>query len=313
MKVRKKIMRWIYSQNYAKTQMLRLSLDLLWAHASGVSVAPASEPTLPNVPAVLSVSNAPYVPIFINSADRALHHAANAWKCLADDLAEIHLQDYLFGGIKPDDRIQTNDQVLKYEIEAFFAATMAVTAEDLIGLGSSKKAHNRLGKSIPALGMPLVTELRRLAVDFHSLGMEKKWRDIRNSAYHLSPTMNSWAIKPHIEKRGGTFVVCLDNVYLIEGVHSNFVDTFQEVFEAFLKYVFQFRALITQWVFENASLPNHRRYSWHPSRLGNMYAAFGPQGHESRFFPDTAVDFMGPRYIPEEASERQKAGIRLEC
>lgn len=269
--------------------MLRASLDLLWHH---VSWPPPKEEALTMTewgPFFLTSNNAPYVPTFIRAADRALYHATNAWRQLAADLSVTH---HMLHKLEADARIQTSDRATKYEIEAFLGSVVSITEEHLIGIAKKGK-HNRLGKS-PALGEPLITQLRAAADVFYTLGFESKWRAVRNSAYHLTPQMNDWGFLANIRRKGERYVVELEGIHCVEGAPTDLVELFNDSFNAFVDYITHIRDLLTQFSFQHLSVPLYNTYIGIFDPLGNMNVGLGRDGYELRYFPETASDFVGP-------------------
>lgn len=287
-------MREQYVRNYTHGMMLRASLDLLWHH---ISWSPSQEEAITidgwGLPFYLSQSNAPYVSTFVRAADRALYHATNAWRQLALDLSicSMQLRDCNFE-LEADALLQTNDRSTKYEIESFLGSVVAITEDNLVGINKVGK-YNRLGKS-RALGESLIEQLKRLADDFRKLGFESKWRDIRNSAYHLNPGMTDWRSTANIRNEGGVYHVKLEGVHYVEGAPTDFVELFNESYNAFIEYITKVRDLLTEFSLQHIKIPQHNTYHTISDPLGNMIVGYGKDGYDLRHFPQTAADFVGP-------------------
>lgn len=275
-----------YIKNYVEGQLLRLSLDALWRH---LSWPPAVEDALTMTqwgPFYLTGTNAPFVATFIRTADRSLFHAGNVWRGLVDDLLNAqhvlpHLQD--------DAVAHTHDRSSKYEIEAFLGAARGITEANLIG---SKKG-NRLGRSV-GLGGDLIARIRQEAESFHQTGVQKKWHDVRNSAYHLNPGMSDWGYAATIRMRDGVHAVELFGVHYVEGAPADLVQVFSETFLAFTAFVTRVRDLLLEFSFREISVPKNSCYYSSFDKLGNMLVGLGPNGFECRHSPETASDFVGP-------------------
>lgn len=280
-------MRESYIKNYAQGMMLRASLDLLWHH---VSWPPPNGEALTidewGLPFHLTSTSAPYIPIFIRTADRALYHATNAWRQLALDLSVIR---HLNFELEADMRLSTNDRATKYEIEAFLGSVVSITENNLIG----GKKRNRLGRSW-GLGEPLIEQLRVLAEDFKRLGIESKWKDVRNSAYHLNPEMTDWGIIADIRNANGTYNVKLEGIHYAEGAPTDFVELLNESYSAFIEYITKVRDALTEFSLQKITIPQHNTYHNIFDPLGNMLVGYGKDGYDLRYFPETAVDFVGP-------------------
>lgn len=273
--------------------MLRASLDLLWHH---VSWPPAKEDTLTITewgPFYLSQNNAPYISTFIRAADRALYHATNAWRQLALDLfiCYTQLRDCNFE-LEADAQLQTNDKTTKYEIESFLGSVVAITEDNLVGIDKIGK-YNRLGKST-ALRYPLIKQLKILADDFRKLGFESKWRDVRNSAYHLNPEMTDWGFVANIRNESGIYHVELKNIHYVEGAPNDLVELLNESYIALITYITKVRNLLTEFSSQHIKVPQHNAYYSIFDPLGNMIVGYGKDGYDLRYFPETAADFVGP-------------------
>ena len=281
-------MREAYVTKYAEGTMLRASLDLLWHSASW---PPPEEEAITMTewgPLFLTNNNAPYVPTFIRAADRALYHATNAWRQLAADLSVTQHMPYK---LEADARMQTNDRSTKYEKEAFLGSVVAITDEHLIGVAKKGK-HNRLGKS-PALGELLIAQLRAAANDFHTLGFESKWREVRNSAYHLTPEMTDWGFLAQIRKQDECYVVELPGIHNVEGAPTDLVQLLNDSYDAFAEYIALVRDLLTQFSFQHILVPRHNTYINITDPLGNMIVGLGKDGYELRHFPETSPEVVG--------------------
>ena len=267
--------------------MLRASLDLLWHH---VSWPPPKDKAITidqwGQPFHLTSTSAPYIPIFIRTADRALHHATNAWRQLALDLSVI---PYLNFELEADAILSTNDRATKYEIEAFLGSVVAITEKNLIG----EKKRNRLGRSW-GLGEFLIQQLRALAKDFEKLGIASKWTDVRNSAYHLNPEMTDCGILASIRNANGIYHVKLEGVHYAEGAPTDFVELFNESYSAFIEYITKVRDVLTEFSLQHIQVPQHNTYHSIIDPLGNMIVGYGKDGYDLRHFPQTAADFVGP-------------------
>ena len=267
--------------------MLRASLDLLWHH---VSWPPSKDIAITidqwGQPFHLTSTSAPYIPIFIRTADRALHHATNAWRQLALDLSVI---PHLNFELEADAILSTNDRATKYEIEAFLGSVVAITEDNLIGV----KKRNRLGRSW-GLGEALIQQLRALAEDFKKLGIASKWKEVRNSAYHLNPEMTDWGILASIRNANGIYHVKLEGVHYAEGAPTDFVELFNESYSAFIEYITKVRDLLTEFSLQHIQVPQHNTYHSIIDPLGNMGVGYGKDGYDLRHFPQTAADFVGP-------------------
>ncbi|WP_156794606.1 hypothetical protein [Herbaspirillum seropedicae] len=279
--------------------MLADSLNLLWNHLSWPPSRDSERTkTIDQFghPFTLSYNNAPYVPMFVRATDRALYHAGNAWERMALGLSHIHLTDFLFGGITPDVRVQHGDQFLVHEIEAFLAAVGATTEINLTAMdgGAGRDRENRLGKSIGALGIILANDINVESKAFEKIWTERKWRELRNGAYHLKASMRENNYGGYIQKIGSSFVLKLDGVHFIEGVEFDFVEVFTHCFNAFLSHVIKIRSLLTQFAFEKMYVPTATTYRQGFHNLGHMLTGLGPLGYEHRFFSETAKDFVGP-------------------
>lgn len=276
-----------YIKNYVDGALLRLSFDALWNH---LSWPPPMEQALTMTewgPFYLTGTNAPFVPIFIRTVDRALHHSSNVWRQLAEDLTNVQ---HMFLDLAPDARIQTADRASKYEIEAFLGAVIGVTENNLI---HNKKRSGRLERS---QGLP--PELRALiqqeANAFYGLGIERKWRWIRNSAYHLEDKMHDWGFTASIRQINGKRHVELNGIYSQEGASPDLVQVFTETHDAFLKFATRIRNLLKDFAFANIAVPTNNHYVSKWDEFGNMLVGLGPNGFELRHYPQTAKDFCGP-------------------
>lgn len=278
-------MRNTYIQNYADAMLLRLSLDALWNHVSW-------PPTVNNAltmaefgPFHLTGKNAPFVPVFIRTADRALHHAANVWRQLAENLSNT----WVLQQLGEDAIMQTSDLTSKYEIEAFLGAIVAITDKHMI----KKPEVNRLDRSI-ALGSELVGKIRDECQDFLALGFSQKWRDVRDSAYHLLPGTPDLGFNTSIRLRNGRYVAELNGVHYIDGAETDLVTRFLEAFRAFVAFVARIRDLLLGFSFAYITIPTNNHYYSAIDKLGNMMVGLGPNGFDSRYFPETAAHFIGP-------------------
>lgn len=273
--------------------MLRASLDLLWHH---VSWPPSQEEAITidgwGQPFYLSQSNAPFITTFIRAADRALYHATNAWRQLALDLSicSMQLRDCDFE-LAADALLQTNDRSTKYEIESFLGSVVAITEDNLVGINKVGK-YNRLGKS-RALGESLIEQLKHLADDFRKLGFESKWRDVRNSAYHLNPGMNDWGSTANIRNEDGVYHVELKNIHYVEGASNDLVELLNESYSALITYITKVRDALTEFSLQHVKVPRNNTYHSIFDPLGNMIVGYGKDGYDLRYFPDTAADFAG--------------------
>lgn len=276
-----------YIQNYVDGALLRLSFDALWNH---LSWPPPVEKALTMTewgPFHLTGANAPFVPIFIRTVDRALHHAGNVWRQLAKDLTAVQHMSF---NLASDMVVGTADRASKYEIEAFLGAVIGVTDQNLI---HNKKGSGRLERS---QGLP--PELRALiqqeAKAFYDLGVERKWRWIRNSAYHLEDKMHDWGFATSIRQINGKRHVELQDIYYQEGASPDLVHVFTETHDAFLQFVTRIRNSLKDFAFANIAVPTNNRYFSRWDELGNMLVGLGPNGFELRHYPQTAKDFCGP-------------------
>ena len=172
-------MRTKYIEKYVAGVHLRLSLEALWQHISWPPERGALTMTGWG-PFYLTGTNAPFIPAFVRTVDRALYHAGNVWRQLSKNVSN----SWALGHLEPGAIMQTQDRVSKYEIEAFIGAVVGVTEDNLIGV----IRNNRLGKSF-ALGPVLMQEIRQASLDFKQLGTDKKWHTLRNSVYHLNPNL----------------------------------------------------------------------------------------------------------------------------
>ena len=271
--------------------MLRASLDLLWHH---VSWPPPNNEAITTdqwgQPFYLSQNNAPFISTFIRAADRALYHATNAWRQLALDLfiCSTQLRDCNFE-LEADALLQTNDRITKYEIESFLGSVVAITDFNLIGIDKG----GRLGKS-KALGEPLIKKLKALADDFRKLGFESKWRDVRDSAYHLKEGMRDWGFFANIRNENGSYHVELKNIHYIEGAPNDLVELLNESYSALIIYISNIRDALTEFSLQHIKVPQHNTYHSIFDPLGNMLVGYGKDGYDLRYFPETASDFVGP-------------------
>ncbi len=266
--------------------MLRVSLDLLWHH---ISWPPSKDEAITidqwGLPFHLTSTSAPYVPIFIRTADRALHHATNVWRQLTLDLSII---PHLNFELKADAILCTNDRATKYEIEAFLGSVVAITEDNLIG----GKKRNRLGRSW-GLGEPIIQQLRALAEDFRKLGIASKWKEVRNSAYHLNPEMTDWGVLANIQNVSGIYHVKLEGVHYAEGAPTDFVELFNESYGAFIEYITKVRDVLTEFSLQKITTPKHNTCHSIFDPLGNMIVGYGKDGYDLRHFPQTVADFVG--------------------
>jgi hypothetical protein len=274
---------------------LRLSMDALWNH---ISWPPEEDKALTMTewgPFFLTGTNAPFISTFIRTADRALHHAANVWRQLADNVTHVERGVMQFKKNDPcfqahnEMSFSTGDRVSKYEIEAFLGAVAGLVENNLIG----STRNNRLGKSA-GLGEGFIAILRELAEKFKQNGVEKKWRDVRNSAYHLNPEMRDWGHAASVRVRGGQYVVELQGVHYVKGASPDLIEVFTETFVEFIGFVSTVRDLLLAFAFRFIAVPTNNHYYQALDRFGNFLVGLGPDGFDFRHFPETATDFVGP-------------------
>lgn len=274
-----------YIQNYVDTMLLRLSLDALWHHVSWPPTANNALTMTEWGPFHLTGNNAPFVPVFIRTADRALHHAGNVWRQLAENLSNT----WALRQLGQDAVMQTSDRTSKYEIEAFLGVVVAITDKQMI----KKPDVNRLDRSI-ALGPELIGKIRDECKEFLAQGFSRKWRDVRDSAYHLLPGVSDLGFNTSIRLRDGRYAAELNGVHYTDGADVDLLTRFSEAFHAFVTFVTRIRDLILEFSFTHISIPTNNHHYSAIDRLGNMMVGLGPNGFDPRYFPETAVQFVGP-------------------
>lgn len=275
-----------YVARYVDGVHLQLSLAALWDQ---MSRPPPVENALTRTewgPFYLSGSNAPFVPIFIRTVDRALYHSGNVWRQFEANLYGVRSMFWEFGD---EGSIQTHDRKSKYEIEAFYGAIVGVTESNLIG----EKGRNRLRHS-SALGDQLIARIRHEAQSFKDLAVERKWHAIRNNAYHLNPGMTDWGFPAYIRTEGGNRKVEITNVHFEAGAPSDLALAFAETYQAFVTFVRLIRDLLKDFCFAHIAVPTNLTFYQAPDPLGNMLVALGPDGFRFSHFPETAANFVGP-------------------
>lgn len=240
-------------------------------------------------PFFLTDTNAPFVPVFIRTVDRALHHAGNVWRQLARNVSN----NWALSHLEPGSVMHTHDRVSKYEIEAFIGAVVGVTEANLIGVIK----NNRLGKSL-GLGPVLIQMIRQAALDFDQLGTDKKWHTLRHSVYHLNPNLRDWGFTSSVVMRGTQYAVELPGIYHEDGRSLDLVAVFEEVFDAFTHFVENIRDMLLAFSFAHIAIPANNHYYWATDELGNMHVCLGPTGFKYEHFPETAADFVGPLRRP---------------
>lgn len=288
-------MRDEYVRNYVDGTLLRLSLDALWNHISWPPDEGSALTMTEWGPFFLTGTNAPFIPTFIRTADRALHHAGNVWRQLADNVFAVKQHVINLKKNNPDFHVDgemhfsTHDRLSKYEIEAFLGAVAGLVENNLIGT----TRNNRLGKS-SGLGDDVIAILRELAEKFKQNGVQRKWRDVRNSAYHLNPEMRDWGYSADVRMRDGRYCVELNGVHYVKGASPDLVEVFAETFVEFTVFVSTVRDLLLAFAFKFIAVPSNNCYYQATDQFGNFLVGLGPDGFDFRHFPETAADFIGP-------------------
>jgi hypothetical protein len=95
---------------------------------------------------------------------------------------------------------------------------------------------------------------------FHDLGIERKWRLIRNSAYHISPEMHDLGFPASIRQVDGKRQVELQGVHFEVGASPDLVQVFTETHDAFLKFAIRIRDLLKEFAFANIAVPTNNHY-----------------------------------------------------
>ncbi|MDB5806932.1 MAG: hypothetical protein JWN73_4254 [Betaproteobacteria bacterium] len=75
---------------------------------------------------------------------------------------------------------------------------------------------------------------------------------------------------------------------------GDLADVFLDAFDTYLTYVNEVKYVLTNYVFTFIAVPQNRFFSGMIDPLGNMNRCLGPDGYESRYFPQTAKTFVGP-------------------
>lgn len=283
-------------------------LDLLWNFVNWNVTEKNAKVMTQFGPFTLGDGNAPYLGAFLRTTERAVFHASNVLRNFVADI-DLATSVWTRHGVPADAIVHTGDSRSKYEVEAFLNAIVTATEDDLIG-----KENSRLRWS-PGLAPPIAAQLRAFAINLRQKGINDKWRYARNHAVHLTGRHNDWkreavirnfAYKPEIQL-GAAFIGKKAPVKNSSGkpmdaefwfTQSEYIgdlaDVFLDAFDTYLTYVNEVKYVLTNYVFTFIAVPQNRFFSGMIDPLGNMNRCLGPDGYESRYFPQTAKTFVGP-------------------
>jgi len=224
----------------------------------------------------------PFVSIFIRQADRTLYHSSNVWFRFISDL---NVPVDAFKHIPDDAVMYTQDQVSKYEIEAYLGAAKTLFEKNLSNIAGGGK-QNLLGSSFARF--PQIRD--RLKNMFTTRGSEffKTANRVRNHAYHVNPELKDIGVHALLKRVDGELTVTIPNVYLdAKGVTVDLADLFISTHKEIGLLIHDVRDVLLEFYFQKSGPPSHGTY--YPTRtpFGTMNIGLGPNGFEFSDFHET--------------------------
>lgn len=266
-----------YIRRYRNDLFIRTSLQLLLHHVTW----PDKPKTLLQygVPFSLSATNAPFVQVFINIADRCLYHSSKAWRVLHQSM--INAEPFLVQ-LPEGSRTQILDAGLRHEIEAFLTSAGTLFDKKLNQFHSASFSRSLYLANSCALPALVREEISKILQSSFEVFKEKNWKKIRDSVVHINDDMSIFSGRAHIEKVQGQHRIALKGAYQVGDSETDLISCFSECHLLVTNAVTHVRDLLLAFSIAQISEIHHNTYAQIVDDLGNMVVGLEPDGFSFR-------------------------------